>query len=284
MAAAIQTGVTVQLNNLCRLFASFIVLLLATSLAAAQTSDSDTSAAELKLLRSTNQRLAKENDALKAEVAALKKKLSEGEATTRPAALSAGGGGKIIASNRVVFILDGAGSMLNVFDRAKDDLRERISELKPDQLFAVVFDTDGPNPFPNLLLAASEQNKAKVLTIMAPLRCRGAGKLAAVIKAALAMNPNEIFWISDGSDSNDTPDLAEIQKINVKKVKINTNTKLVRTDEQAPRARWMLWTLAAQSGGVCLDEKGEPITEAPPTPPDPPQPQPQNVRIKVNVK
>src|SRR5947207_5064456 len=110
--------------------------------------------------------------------------------------------------------------MLNVFERAKDDLRQRINELKPDQMFAAVLDTDVPSPFPKLLLAANEQNKTKVLNIAENLRCRGGGKLAATVKAALAMNPNEIFWISDGSDFFDKPDLAEIQKMNVKKVKI----------------------------------------------------------------
>ena len=284
MAGDHSTGVIMNFSRLRRLLATIVAIILAMPLIAAQTADPDTSAAELRLLRSTNERLTKENEALRAEVAALKKKFGEGDATTRPAALSAGGAGAVGGSKRVVFILDGSGSMLNVFDQAKDDLRQRVSELKPDQMFAVILDSDWSSPFPKLLLAADEQNKTRVLSFTVNLKCRGAGHLIPVFKAALAMNPNEIFWISDGSDFDDKVDLAEIQKINVKKVKINTNTKCVRSDDQAPRARWMLWTLAAQSGGVCLDEKGEPITEAPPMPPDPPTPQPPSVRLKVNVK
>src|SRR2546426_677091 len=87
--------------------------------AMAQTAN-DPTAAEVRLLRSTNDRLAKENDALKAELATLKKKLAEGETTTRPAALSAGSDAPG-APRKIVFILDGSGSMLNVFDRAREE-------------------------------------------------------------------------------------------------------------------------------------------------------------------
>ena len=90
MAGDHSTGVIMNFSKLRRLLAAIVAIILAIPLIAAQAADPDTSAAELRLLRSTNERLTRENEALKAEVAALKKKLGEGDPTTRPAALSCG--------------------------------------------------------------------------------------------------------------------------------------------------------------------------------------------------
>src|SRR5213075_2762136 len=116
----------------------FFGLITAAIVAAQAPQAADAESAELKLLRSTNARLVKENEALKSEVVALKKQLTLGEGTTtRPAAMSntgaAAGGAK-----RVVFILDATGSILNLFDAAREQLQKKVQELNADQMFAVV--------------------------------------------------------------------------------------------------------------------------------------------------
>jgi len=262
-------------------------VLLALRPAHAQTADSDTTAAELRLLRSTNERLVKENQTLKAELAALKKKLAEAEPTTRPAALSAGGGGALPAPKKIVFMLDASGSMLNVFDEAREEVRKSIEELKPDQSFAVVLcQGHGATPFPKTLLPATEQNKARILAILPKLFPRDTDNFTESFKLALSMNPDLIWWRGD-APNDVSNDLGEFKKLNARNVKVNTTPKLPpesKDKEHATRTMWFAWKLATDSGGTCFDESGQPLTQQPPQPPPPQQPQPQpNVQLRINV-
>jgi hypothetical protein len=257
----------------------FAWLLLASEYPAwAQESDSTNN--EIRLLRTTNDRLARENDALRAEIDALRKRLVEGEPTTRPAALSAGGGGTAPApAKRIVFIMDGSGSMLNQIDRERDDVRRQIEELKPDQLFAVVFDQeDGFNPFPNGLVPATQENKSRVLSLFPKLYARGTDNFTTSLKAALAMNPDLIWWIGD-APQNRPSDLSDIKKWNTRKVKINTSPRNLNQDRDGSTA-WFAWKVASDSGGTCFDETGQAVTAAPPEPPLPPAPPQPKVELK----
>ena len=249
--------------------------------------ETDAASAELKLLRATNDRLAKENAALKAELAALKKKLAEAEPTTRPAALSAGGAGALPAPKKIVFMLDASGSMLNVFDEAREEVRKSIEELKPDQSFAVVLcQAHGATPFPKMLLPATEQNKARILAILPKLSPRDTDNFTESFKLALSMNPDLIWWRGD-APNDVSNELGDLKKLNARNVKVNTTPKLPpesKDKEHAARTMWFAWKLATDSGGTCFDESGQPITQQPPQPPPPQQPQPQpNVQLRINV-
>jgi len=221
---------------------------------------SDTTAAEVRLLRNTNERLLRENEALREEVAALRKKVAEGDAATKPAALSASGAAAV--PKRIVFIMDGSGSMLNEFDKQRDDVRRWIERLKDDQSFAVVFDQAGyNNGFPKVLLPATDENKARVLALFPKLFVRGTDDFSTSLKSALSMNPDLIWWTGDGPQRTPS-DLSDIKKWNTRKVRINTSPRQLADDKQG-RTIWFAWRLASDSGGTCFDESGTPITQAP---------------------
>src|SRR5262245_26828613 len=69
-------------------------------------------------LRTTNERLLRENEALREEIETLKKKLAEGKPTTRPVMLSAGAAANGTAGvpRKIVYIIDASGSMMDAFD------------------------------------------------------------------------------------------------------------------------------------------------------------------------
>lgn len=231
--------------------------------------DSDATS-EVKILRTTNERLLRENEALREELDALKQKLAEAKPATRPAMLSAAGAAT--EPKKIVYIIDASGSMMDVFDSVRDEVRRSIEELRPDQFFAVVLDQESPgNPFPKTLLAATEENKRRVLGIFPKLYVRGSDNFTASLKTALAMNPDLIWWRGDEPQMGPS-DLNDIKKWNARKVRINTSPRNLKTDPDG-KTLWFAWKLASDSGGTCFDEQGVPVTEAPSQPP--PQPRPQ---------
>jgi hypothetical protein len=255
-------------------------MLVAMPVAAAQTAEPDATAAEVRLLRITNERLLRENEALREEVAALKKKRADGEAATKPIALSAAGAAAV--PKRYVFIMDGSGSMLNEFDKERNDVRRWIEDLKADQWFGVVFDqAGGNNPFPKTLLPATEENKARVLALFSKLFVRGQDDFSASLKTAFSMNPDVIWWTGD-VPQNTPSDLSDIKKWNTRKARINTSPRYLADDKEG-RTLWFAWKLASDSGGTCFDESGQPLTTAPPEPPQLPAPSQPNGQLKVDV-
>ena len=232
--------------------------------------DEPDAANEVKILRTTNERLLRENEELREQVEALKKSLSEAKPTTRPAMLSAAGPAN--GPKRIVYIIDASGSMMDAFDSVRDEVRRSIEELRPDQFFGVVLDQENPgNPFPKALLAATEENKRRILGIFPKLYVRGADNFTVSLKTALAMNPDLIWWRGDEPQMGPS-DLNDMKKWNVRKVRINTSPKNLKTDPDG-KTLWFAWKLASDSGGTCFDEEGTPLTEAPPQPL--PQPRPQ---------
>src|SRR5689334_14152114 len=92
-----------------------ILVLLAGFLSSASRSqalaqDSDATS-EVKQLKTTNERLLLENEALREELDALKKKLAEAKPATRPEMLSAAGAAN--GPKKIVYIIDASGSMMD---------------------------------------------------------------------------------------------------------------------------------------------------------------------------
>src|SRR6266446_785456 len=105
--------------------------------------DERAQAAELKMLRAQVERLTKENAELRVKLTAAITPLrptpvTQPTAATKPAtALAPKGAGK-----KVMYLLDGSGSMVNVFDAARMEVRKAIDDLAAGDAFNVIFDSD----------------------------------------------------------------------------------------------------------------------------------------------
>src|SRR5215204_4818954 len=104
--AHISNRIIMNSPNMWRLIVAAVGLVLFTG-ESARAQESDSANAEIRLLRGTNERLVRENEALRDDVEALRKTLADRGASTRPAALSAGSGAASAApAKKIVFIMD----------------------------------------------------------------------------------------------------------------------------------------------------------------------------------
>lgn len=252
------------------LVCSLIVSLFAATLALAEppaapaTDPGVAQEAELRLLRASMDRQQKENAALKARVAELTAQLQElgippVGATTQPSANPAA------KPKRIVFVLD-----YHLWWRKphpQEEIVKAVTEMTADQWFNVVL---RPHPW---------RDPVALQKTMVPVNDKGREQLQQFFKGDLSLSPDAlpamalaIKWRPDviwyvGSGPGDSVDpekfLAEVRKLNATaRVKINTTVQFV--PENSPRRRF-LWQLANDSGGTCLDPKGQPLAEPPAT-------------------
>src|SRR6266436_826404 len=208
------------------------------------------------MLRAQVERLTKENAELRVKLTAAITPLrptpvTQPTAATKPAtALAPKGAGK-----KVMYLLDGSGSMVNVFDAARMEVRKAIDDLAAGDAFNVIFDSDNfSSAFP-ALLPATDRNKKQCYDFLDKAFVRGENDPIAAMEKAFAQKPNFIWWLTDGS-LNDTPrKIAEtIDRRNTNRIRINTITLLAAEDHADER--WLLWKVAHDSGGKCIDKNG----------------------------
>ena len=142
----------------------------------------------------------------------------------------AGGGGNVEffipggPVNRVVFVCDASGSMLNKFDTLRQELRKAVDRLKAGQAFDIVF-FSGDRYLaldPQLLLAVPEA-KRKAYAFLDGVAPHGTSHPIPGLKAAFATAPQLIYLLTDGDFPNNGEVLATLRKLNKdKKIKVNT--------------------------------------------------------------
>jgi hypothetical protein len=112
---------------------------------------------------------------------------------------------------RIVFIVDGTGSVANDFAQFRSQLRKAIYGLKAKQSFSVVFSNDH-NPLPSsaVLLHATSYNKLKMLEWIDDFRPSGVTDPYPAWHTALLMRPQMIYFLSDPSCF---PDKQKLQQV-----------------------------------------------------------------------
>jgi hypothetical protein len=212
-------------------------------------------AAELKLLRTQVERLSKENAELRAALAAQKAGTAgDHSAASRSQPSQAGAN---TPGRRILYLIDGSGSMDNQIADLKAEVLKAIAELRPDQSFAIVIDSERA-PQPLRFVPATAGNKQIARELLNRITTSGDGDALAAFQQALQLNPDVIWWLTDGSLGDAMLDIEnQIRKRNTRPVRINTVTAFGGGDEKSKR---LLWKVAQDSGGKCINAKGEVVS------------------------
>jgi hypothetical protein len=120
---------------------------------------------------------------------------------------------------RFVFAIDRSASMgadgLNVLDAARGELSRALAHLLPTHSFQVVaYNHECVYLERPRLLSATEENKAAVAPFLDRLGAFGGSGHEMALRAALAMEPDVVFLLSDGED----PSLNDIELTNLRRL------------------------------------------------------------------
>ena len=128
-------------------------------------------------------------------------------------------GSAAATGHRFVFAIDRSGSMgadgLNVLDAARSELTRALAPLLPVHSFQVVaYNHQCVYMERPRLLPATEENKAAVAPFLDSLGAFGGSGHEMALRAALAMEPDVVFLLSDGGD----PSLSDIELTNLRRL------------------------------------------------------------------
>jgi len=166
----------------------------------------------------------------------------------------AGGGGNVEfiipgqRANRVVFLCDSSGSMMNKFDTLRQELRKAVDRLKGGQAFDVIFfSADRYVALDEQLLLAFPETKRRAFDFLDRTAPHGSSDPIPGLRAAFATKPELIYVLTDGDFPNNAQVLAEIRNLNAgHKVKINTIAFMDRGEEYEK----LLKQVAEENGGA----------------------------------
>lgn len=154
---------------------------------------------------------------------------------------------------KVVFVCDATGTMINKFELLQKELYKAVDALQPAQSFNIVFFFDGPKAasIGNLesLLPATPENKQRAIKFVSDFSTTGQTDPMPGIRLALKMQPQLLYFLSDGQFDNLVPYeqvIAHLDKLNKnRRTRINT-IQFASHDKEAEE---VLQKIAAQHGG-----------------------------------
>lgn len=238
--------------------------------------------AEAKMLRATVERQKKEILRLEQQVAELKQ-VVRARADTKA---------ELSRARRVIFLVDASGSMVNVFDRATDEVHKGIDGLDAGVAFNVVWCSDSilGQAFLEPTLA-TPANKTRAHDALREAQTGGTTDFLAGLTAAFKVEPNVLWFISDGDQ--DGRQIREMLRAFNPSKKTTVNTVVALPEDAQPNdAAGSIRTLsrvAKDHGGVCIGLDGRELRFQEPTetrpevgvslPPAPPRPLPTGPSI-----
>ncbi len=133
-----------------------------------------------------------------------------------------------VDARRVVYVVDASTSMNRPYDgeaktrfgQMKLELAKSILSLKPEQQFFIIFFNEHPIPMPaNGMANAIGENQQQYLTWMAGVPATGLTDPRPSISLALTLNPDVVYFLTDGAFPRDVQsDLSKLKQ----SVQINT--------------------------------------------------------------
>jgi hypothetical protein len=204
--------------------------------------------------------------------------VGDGTGALAPFGVPGGGGGLGPKSNfiglggnakKIAYVCDASGSMLNMFDSLRIELRKSIENLRPIQSFNVVFfqDQGFKAADQNVLIMGNPENKRKVYDFLDKMFVRGETNPIPALEAVAKMQPELIYLLTDG-DFSGPGNQAVIdycqKKFGETKTKINTIAFISKESKDNPQDLEYvkaLQQIAKNSGGqfkhVTDDDMGQ---------------------------
>jgi hypothetical protein len=204
--------------------------------------------------------------------------VGDGTGALAPFGVPGGGGGLGPKSNfiglggyakRIAYVCDASGSMLNMFDSLRVELRKSIENLRPIQSFNVVFfqDQGFKAADVNTLVMGNPENKRKVYDFLDKMFVRGETNPIPALEAVSKMQPELIYLLTDG-DFSGPGNQAVIdfcqKQFGQTKTKINTIAFIAKESKDNPQDLEYvkaLQQIAKNSGGqfkhVTDDDMGQ---------------------------
>jgi len=164
---------------------------------------------------------------------------------------------------KIIYIIDASGSLIDTLPYALGELQRVVNHLRPEQQFTVFFFQDGQvlEVVPTGWKPATDKNKAQAIAWCDPraghVAPQGLTSPLPAIKAALRMNPEVLYVLSDNITGRGRYELAqkqllaEIDKANqTVHARIHTIQYLYPDPLAAVGMKPTLQLVAEQSGGV----------------------------------
>lgn len=155
----------------------------------------------------------------------------------------------------IVFVCDGSGALISNIEQVKKMLSEVVQEVRPVDLFDIVFYQDG-----NVLklsdtpLPASVDNKQKAQDWLKNLVAAGASDPAAALTFALKLKPKLLYFLNDSADSLNAPAIQGLfQVLNADHTTRANTILLIDSKEQqeaSKNAESAMKAIAQENGGV----------------------------------
>jgi hypothetical protein len=163
------------------------------------------------------------------------------------------GGGA--AANKIVYVLDHSGSMIDTFDFLRVEVKDKLGKLTPAQRFSVVmFSEEVDAVFPKdatALVSATPTVKRDLVTFVDNVRAAGKNDdlyepFAKSMQKAFSMQPQVIYFLTDGNFDPKIVD--EVKRLNTAaggKVRVYT-IAFIKVSKEAEES---LKTIALDNGG-----------------------------------
>jgi hypothetical protein len=110
-------------------------------------------------------------------------------------------GGKAREARRIVYVVDCSGSMLELMESVKTELKRSLKGLRRSQRFHVIFYNDGPpieNPPKKLVIATAVNKEAAFEFIDKNVQAGGGTEPIPAVRQAFSIKPDLVYFLSDG--------------------------------------------------------------------------------------
>lgn len=193
--------------------------------------------------------------------------VAAGPAATRPGALP-----QLPRPKRVVYLIDGSGSMMNIFQDVREDVANRLKALGGSDAFNVlIYSEEQVWAASKTIQAATPAAVEKATKFLKDRMPHGSGADVAAIRAAFEQAPDEVWLITDGEFQEWRAVSAEVAaRHRARRATVNTTLKYAGHQTSFEDR---LIALSRMTGGVCLDRDGAPVPASRAVEPEP-KPQP----------